>query len=304
MFSRITIMSMPFSGYRNGPQVDVEVELEAHLEQQAPLDHARAARPGVPTAPTQQGVEAPPLLEHLVGEDRAVAQVAGAAEVVVDGVEGHAGGAHDLERLGDDLGTDPVASDDPDLVTHDRLLARLERKNRPPGWTVERAHAGQSVRYTMMITAWAVIDIPGSVPPGPSRSQAGTVRGMRTPLTIGGHLDRAALVYGDRIGRRRRARPARRRAGHDHLPARCGSWPGPRRPTSTSGASAGASGWRSLSQNAGRLLTSFFGVSGYGRVLVPINFRLSPAEIEYILEHSGASMLLVDPELAELGRRT
>ena len=23
---------------------------------------------------------------------------------------------------------------------------------------------------------------------------------MRTPLTIGGHLDRAALVYGDRIG--------------------------------------------------------------------------------------------------------
>ena len=40
-------------------------------------------------------------------------------------------------------------------------------------------------------------------------------------------------------------------------------------------------------------------MSGYGRVLVPINFRLSPAEIEYILEHSGASMLLVDPELAE-----
>ena len=54
-----------------------------------------------------------------------------------------------------------------------------------------------------------------------------------------------------------------------------------------------------LSQNSGRLLTSFFGVSGYGRVLVPINFRLSPAEIEYILEHSGASMLLVDPELAD-----
>ena len=52
----------------------------------------------------------------------------------------------------------------------------------------------------MMITAWAVIDIPGSVPLGPRRSQAGTVRGMRTPMTIGGHLDRAALVYGDRIG--------------------------------------------------------------------------------------------------------
>ena len=40
-------------------------------------------------------------------------------------------------------------------------------------------------------------------------------------------------------------------------------------------------------------------MSGFGRVLVPINFRLSPAEVEYILEHSGASMLLVDPELAD-----
>ena len=121
MFSRITIMSMSFSGYVNGPQVDVEVELEAHLEQQAPLDHAGRHAGGADGA-DQQGVEAPPLLEDLVGEDRAVAQVAGAAEVVVDGVEGHAGGAHDLERLGDDLGTDPVASDDPDLVTQLLLL--------------------------------------------------------------------------------------------------------------------------------------------------------------------------------------
>ena len=40
-------------------------------------------------------------------------------------------------------------------------------------------------------------------------------------------------------------------------------------------------------------------MSGCGRVLVPVNFRLSAAEIEYILEHSGASMLLVDEELAE-----
>jgi fatty-acyl-CoA synthase len=52
-----------------------------------------------------------------------------------------------------------------------------------------------------------------------------------------------------------------------------------------------------VSQNAARLLVSFFGVSGYGRVLVPINFRLSAAEVAYIVEHSGASLLLVDPEL-------
>jgi len=54
-----------------------------------------------------------------------------------------------------------------------------------------------------------------------------------------------------------------------------------------------------VSQNSARLLISFFGVSGFGRILVPINFRLSPPEIEYIVEHSGASVLLLDPELEE-----
>ena len=52
-----------------------------------------------------------------------------------------------------------------------------------------------------------------------------------------------------------------------------------------------------VSQNAARLFTSLFGVSGYGRVLVPINFRLNADEVSYIVEHSGATMLLVDPEL-------
>ncbi len=121
---------------------------------------------------------------------------------------------------------------------------------------------------------------------------------MRTPLTIGGHLDRAALVYGDRVGfvdeptapggglgtvtyRRMRELARGQAAGLDQR----GIGPGERVAV--------------LSQNSGRLLTSFFGVSGFGRVLVPINFRLSPAEVEYIVGHSGASMLLVDPELAD-----
>jgi fatty-acyl-CoA synthase len=55
-----------------------------------------------------------------------------------------------------------------------------------------------------------------------------------------------------------------------------------------------------VSPNSARFLTSFFGVSGYGRVLVPINFRLSSPEIGYIVEHSGASVLLYDPELADV----
>ena len=54
-----------------------------------------------------------------------------------------------------------------------------------------------------------------------------------------------------------------------------------------------------VSQNSARLLISFFGVAGFGQILVPINFRLSPMEIEYIVEHSGASVLLLDPELEE-----
>jgi acyl-CoA synthetase (AMP-forming)/AMP-acid ligase II len=52
-----------------------------------------------------------------------------------------------------------------------------------------------------------------------------------------------------------------------------------------------------VSHNSARLLESFFGVTSWGRVLVPINFRLSRDEVAYIVEHSGARVLLVDPEL-------
>jgi acyl-CoA synthetase (AMP-forming)/AMP-acid ligase II len=52
-----------------------------------------------------------------------------------------------------------------------------------------------------------------------------------------------------------------------------------------------------VSHNSARLLTALFGVSGSGRVLVPINFRLVAEEVRYIVEHSGARLLIVDPEL-------
>ena len=121
---------------------------------------------------------------------------------------------------------------------------------------------------------------------------------MRTPLTIGGHLDRAALVYGDRAGIIDEPDPPGGGLGRLTY----------RRVQELARAQAAGLDERGigvgervavLSQNSGRLLTSFFGVSGYGRVLVPINFRLSPAEVEYIVGHSGASMLLVDAELAD-----
>jgi fatty-acyl-CoA synthase len=54
-----------------------------------------------------------------------------------------------------------------------------------------------------------------------------------------------------------------------------------------------------VSHNAARVVTGMFGVAGWGRIFVPINFRLSAGEVSYIVEHCGASMLLVDPELDE-----
>ena len=58
-----------------------------------------------------------------------------------------------------------------------------------------------------------------------------------------------------------------------------------------------------VSHNSARLFTAFFGVCGYGRVLVPVNFRLSFDEVQYIVEHSGARVVYVDPELKDAARR-
>ncbi|MER7578942.1 AMP-binding protein [Kitasatospora sp. NPDC097691] len=121
---------------------------------------------------------------------------------------------------------------------------------------------------------------------------------MQIPLSVMDFLDRAELVYGDRVGivdepvqpaeswgelsYRRIAELARAQAaGLDRL----GVGPGERVAI--------------VSHNSARLLTSFFGVSGFGRVLVPVNFRLKAEEVSYIVEQSGASVLLVDPELAD-----
>ena len=54
-----------------------------------------------------------------------------------------------------------------------------------------------------------------------------------------------------------------------------------------------------VSQNAARMLIFLFGTSAFGRIGVPINFRLNKEEISYIVDHSGSDVLLVDPELEE-----
>jgi acyl-CoA synthetase (AMP-forming)/AMP-acid ligase II len=119
---------------------------------------------------------------------------------------------------------------------------------------------------------------------------------MRVALTLNDFLERAALVHGDRIG------------VHDE-PDPPGGGLGDltyRRMAELARAQAAAlddmgvgRGERVaiVSQNAARLLVSFWGVAGWGRICVPINFRLSRDEVAYIVEHCGASVLLVDPEL-------
>jgi hypothetical protein len=52
-----------------------------------------------------------------------------------------------------------------------------------------------------------------------------------------------------------------------------------------------------VSHNAARVAAAMFGVAGSGRIFVPINFRLTAAEVGYIVNHCGASVLMVDPEL-------
>src|SRR6478672_2323178 len=112
---------------------------------------------------------------------------------------------------------------------------------------------------------------------------------MRVPLTVNDFLERAELVYGDRVG------------VVDEPDQPAASWESRTWREIAQRARAQAAGLDALgvgvgervaivSHNSARLLTSFFCVSGSGRVLVPINFRLVAEEISYIVDHSGARL--------------
>ncbi len=121
---------------------------------------------------------------------------------------------------------------------------------------------------------------------------------MKVPLTIRDHIERAALVYGDRVGivdePDQVAPPLEGltyRRVHEHAAALAAG-------VESLGVPVGGR-VAIVSHNAARLLTVLYGAAGWGRVAVPINFRLAPAEVQYIVEHCGAEVLLVDPELEE-----
>ena len=55
-----------------------------------------------------------------------------------------------------------------------------------------------------------------------------------------------------------------------------------------------------LSFNTHKLLEGYFGVVQARGVVMPLNVRLTPAELIQILNHSGARMLLFEPDFAPL----
>jgi fatty-acyl-CoA synthase len=124
---------------------------------------------------------------------------------------------------------------------------------------------------------------------------------MLVPLTLGDFLYRAELVYGDRVGVVDEPDPPGGGLGritYAELAAMARSLAAA---LDELGVAAGAR-VAIVSPNSARFLVSLFGVSAYGRVLVPANFRLNADELRYIVEHSGSTVLLVDPELEPLVR--
>lgn len=55
-----------------------------------------------------------------------------------------------------------------------------------------------------------------------------------------------------------------------------------------------------LSLNCHRFFELYYGVAQLSGIVVPINFRLQPPEIKYIVDHSGSRVVAVDPALAPL----
>jgi fatty-acyl-CoA synthase len=113
------------------------------------------------------------------------------------------------------------------------------------------------------------------------------------PLTPTAFLRRAAIVHRDRTalvdgGRRLTYAELEQRAlGLAGSLAARGRGPGERVAV--------------LARNSAPLLEAHYAVPMSGAVMVPLNHRLAVAELAYVLEHSGATLLLCDEQLAEHG---
>jgi fatty-acyl-CoA synthase len=118
---------------------------------------------------------------------------------------------------------------------------------------------------------------------------------VQVPLTVGDFLERAALVFPERVAVVDEPGPSGSLGSitYSQMHARA---LGMAAALDDMGISSGDR-VAIVSPNSAKFLVSYFGVSGFGRALVPINFRLNAEEVSYIVDHSGARVLLVDPEL-------
>ena len=119
---------------------------------------------------------------------------------------------------------------------------------------------------------------------------------MQVPLTTADFLQRGAQVYAQRLALidepEQPAAPVadltftQIKANAQHLAAnleQLGLAPGARIAV--------------VSHNSSRLLQMLLAVPTSGRIIVPINFRLTKTEVAFIVKHCGAQALLIDPEL-------
>ena len=111
---------------------------------------------------------------------------------------------------------------------------------------------------------------------------------MEVPLLVDDFLRRAAQLYPDKLAivdgaKRFTYREFAQRVNRlSHALLRLGVRPGDRVCI--------------LSPNSHFFLESFYGTSQIGAILVPLNYRLTAADHEYILNHAGVTVVLVDWE--------
>src|SRR5919108_222395 len=114
---------------------------------------------------------------------------------------------------------------------------------------------------------------------------------METPLTPLEFMRRTRRLYANREGVVDRDR----RLTYEQFFERCDRW----------SAALQGLGVRQgdrvayIAPNTHAQLESFYGVPQIGAVLVPINYRLSPGEFEYIINHSGASVVCAHEDYLE-----
>ena len=118
---------------------------------------------------------------------------------------------------------------------------------------------------------------------------------MKVPLTTQDFLYRAEIAYGDRVGAvdEPGVPGALGETTYAELAARVR---GMALQLDAMGVGVGDR-VAFVAPNCTKFLIALMATTTTGRILVPVNFRLQPEEVAFIVEHSGASVLLVDPEL-------